>query len=143
MTRKRGVGVGRFALTSKGKVLARRHLLGYESKREPLLSKGEFVGRVGRSLGASAVLIGLSLCAGMAGYWHFEGMAGIDAFANASMILSGMGPLDQPKTWGGKLFAGLYALYSGLALIVAAGILLAPFLHRLLHRFHLEGGKGG
>ena len=123
--------------------MAGHRLLAFESKREPLLGGKQFAARVIRNLGASALLIGLSLLAGMAGYSYFEGMAGIDAFVNASMILSGMGPLDQPKTWGGKLFAGLYALYSGLALIVVAGILLAPFVHRLLHRFHLEGGKGG
>jgi hypothetical protein len=123
--------------------LAGHRLLAFESQREPLLGRKEFAARVVRNLGASVLLIGLSLLAGMAGYSYFEGMAGIDAFVNASMILSGMGPLDQPKTWGGKLFAGLYALYSGLALIVAAGILLAPFVHRLLHSFHLEGGKGG
>jgi hypothetical protein len=70
-------------------------------------------------------------------------MAWIDAFANAAMILSGMGPLAPPQTWGGKLFAGLYALYSGLAVILATGILLTPIVHRLLHRFHLEEGKHG
>jgi len=74
----------------------------------------------------------------MAGYYLLEGLSGIDAFANAAMILSGMGPLDPPKTWGGKLFAGLYALYSGLAVILAAGILFTPVVHRLLHKFHLE-----
>ena len=123
--------------------MARSHLLGYESKHEPLLGRKQFAARIIRNLGASALLIGVSLLAGMTGYHLYEGMAWIDAFANASMILSGMGPLDPPKTWGGKLFAGLYALYSGLALIVVAGILLAPFVHRILHRFHLEGGKGG
>jgi len=65
----------------------------------------------------------------------------MDAFVNASMILSGMGPLDAPKTWGGKLFAGLYALYSGLLLLLASSIVLAPVVHRLFHRFHLEEGK--
>jgi len=74
----------------------------------------------------------------MLGYRYFEGMAWIDAFANASMILSGMGPLNPLQSWGGKLFAGCYALYSGLALIVATGIILAPVIHRVLHRFHLE-----
>jgi hypothetical protein len=77
----------------------------------------------------------------MAGYRYLEGMAWIDAFANASMILSGMGPLGPLQTWGGKLFAGLYALYSGLALILATGIVLAPVVHRLLHRFHFELNK--
>ena len=122
--------------------MARSHLLGYESKHEPLLGRKQFAARILRNLGASALLIVVSLLAGMAGYHLFEGMAWIDAFANASMILSGMGPLDPPKSWGGKLFAGLFALYSGLVLIVAAAILLAPFVHRILHRFHLEGGKG-
>jgi len=77
----------------------------------------------------------------MAGYRYFEGMACIDAFVNAAMILSGMGPVGQLETWGGKLFAGLYAIYSGLALILAAGIIVAPVVHRLLHRFHLESSK--
>jgi hypothetical protein len=69
-------------------------------------------------------------------------MGWVDAFANAAMILSGMGPLSPPQTTGGKLFAGLYALYSGLALIVATGIILAPVVHRLLHRFHVESEDG-
>jgi hypothetical protein len=93
---------------------------------------------VALSFGAASGLIGVSLLGGMIGYHVLEGMAWIDAFANASMILSGMGPLDPPKTWGGKLFAGLYALYSGLAVILAAGILFTPVVHRMLHRFHLE-----
>jgi hypothetical protein len=58
------------------------------------------------------------------------------------MILSGRGPLDPPRTWGGKLFAGLYALYSGLAVILAAGILFTPVVHRMLHPFHLDEGQG-
>ncbi len=78
----------------------------------------------------------------MLGYRYFEGMEWIDAFANASMILSGMGPLTPLQTSNGKLFAGLYALYSGLALILATGILLAPVVHRLLHQFHLEEKTG-
>ncbi len=83
-------------------------------------------------------MIGLSLFAGMLGYHIFEDMRWVDAFANASMILSGMGPLDAPKSDAGKIFAGCYALYSGLALILAAGLILAPIAHRLLHRFHVE-----
>ena len=96
-----------------------------------------------RSLGAAGLLTGLSLLGGMAGYHYFEKMDWIDAFANASMILSGMGPLEPLKTQGGKLFAGFYALYSGLALIVIVGIVLAPIVHRFLHRFHLEESKRG
>jgi hypothetical protein len=103
-------------------------LFHYESKSDPLLTRGSFARRLGGNLLAAALLIGLSLLAGMAGYHHFESMPWIDAFANASMILSGMGPLAPMNTWGGKCFAGWYALYSGLALI----------LHRLMHRFHLD-----
>jgi hypothetical protein len=66
-------------------------------------------------------------------------MGWLDAFLNAAMILGGMGPVDTLHNPAGKLFAGLYALYSGLVLIAIAGLLLAPFLHRLMHRFHLEG----
>ena len=74
----------------------------------------------------------------MAGYHYLEGLPWIDAFAGAAMILSGMGPLAPLQTWGGKLFGGFYALYSGLVVIVAAGVLLAPVIHRMLHRFHAE-----
>jgi hypothetical protein len=118
--------------------LSKRHLLSYETRRQPVLSRREFAKRMTRSFGVASLLIGLSLLVGMAGYHWLEGMEWIDAFANASMILSGMGPLAPMQTWGGKLFAGCYALYSGLVLIVAAGILFAPVLHRLLHRFHAE-----
>ena len=82
-------------------------------------------------------VIGVSLFLGMFGYHHFENMTWIDAFVNASMILSGMGPIGELHTSAGKLFAGCYALYSGLALITIAAILLAPVAHRILHRFHL------
>jgi hypothetical protein len=124
-----------------GVVVARRRLLGYESKHQPVISRSAFLKRMAGSLGASAFLIGMSLLGGMIGYHYFEGMAWIDAFANASMILSGMGPLAPIQTWSGKLFAGLYALYSGLVLILAAGIVFAPVVHRVLHRFHVETEK--
>jgi hypothetical protein len=84
------------------------------------------------------LLIAVSLAAGMAGYHGFEGLGWLDAFLNASMILSGMGPLLSPQTVGGKLFAGLYALYSGLAVILIAGVIFAPVVHRFLHRFHVD-----
>jgi hypothetical protein len=69
------------------------------------------------------------------------GLAWIDALLDASMILGGMGPLDPIRTTAGKLFASFYALYSGLAIISVAGVLLAPIVNRLLHRFHVEGGR--
>ena len=82
-------------------------------------------------------VVAVSLFVGMWGYHGLERMSWIDAFSNASMILSGMGPLGELHSFGGKLFAGLYALYSGLWLIIAAGVLLAPLLHRFLHGLHL------
>jgi hypothetical protein len=97
-----------------------------------------FARRLARNFAVSLLLIAVSLLVGMAGYHWLEEMTWIDAFANAAMILSGMGPLGPLQTWGGKLFAGLYALYSGLVLIVAAGIIFAPLVHRLLHSFHVE-----
>jgi sterol desaturase/sphingolipid hydroxylase (fatty acid hydroxylase superfamily) len=110
----------------------------FEHKSEPLLSHRDFLGRVARSVLAGALLVAVSLLAGMAGYHALERLAWIDAFLNAAMLLGGMGPVATPQTEGGKLFAGLYALYCGLVVIVVAGIVLAPVAHRILHQFHLE-----
>jgi hypothetical protein len=83
--------------------------------------------------------VGGSLILGMWGYWYFEGMHWIDAFLNAAMLLGGMGPVEpQLHTTGGKLFAGFYALYAGMVVLVAASILVAPLMHRYMHKFHLE-----
>ena len=110
----------------------------FEHKTEPLLSRRDFLGRVVGSVSAGALLVAASLFAGMAGYHAFEGLSWLDAFLNAAMLLGGMGPVATPVTESGKLFAGLYALYCGLVVIVVAGIVLAPVAHRILHRFHLE-----
>jgi Co/Zn/Cd efflux system component len=110
----------------------------FEQKSEPLLSRGEFLGRVARSALTGALLVVGSLAIGMAGYHRFERLSWLDAFLNAAMLLGGMGPVAVPMTEGGKLFAGLYALYCGLMVIAVAGIVLAPVAHRILHRFHLE-----
>ena len=90
------------------------------------------------SFALGAALLTGSLGLGMLGYHHFEGLPWVDAFLNASMLLGGMGPVDMPRTESGKLFAGFYALYSGVLFLVLAAILLAPVFHRVLHRFHLE-----
>lgn len=113
-------------------------LLDYESRSQPVAPVVRYVGRLLASFAIAALLIGGSLGAGMWGYAHFEGMSRIDAFLNAAMILSGMGPADQLKTDAGKLFAGCYALYSGLVIVLASGIVLAPIVHRVLHRFHVD-----
>lgn len=116
----------------------------YEHRSEPLLPWRLFLlRRVGKTLAAAAVVIAVSLLIGMLGYRLTEGMGWLDAFLNASMILGGMGPVDTLHTDAGKLFAGFYALYSGLMLVGTAGLLLAPFMHRLMHRFHLENRHTG
>ena len=110
----------------------------FEHRKEPLLDRRRFLRRLLFSALTGAALIAVSLFGGMLGYHALEGMPWVDAFANAAMILSGMGPLSPMQSTAGKLFAGFYALYSGLALILITGIVFAPLVHRLLHRFHIE-----
>jgi hypothetical protein len=114
-----------------------------EHKCQPLISRFAFIQRLGRCFLFASALIFISLVLGMLGYHGFEHMKWIDAFDNAAMILSGMGPLSVPQSWWGKLFAGVYALYSGLVLIIATGMIVAPIFHRLMHRFHLESAAEG
>ena len=114
----------------------------YEPRNQPLLSRIEFSFRVVRhGLLASAVLF-FALGVGILGYHWFEDMSWVDATLNASMILGGMGPVNDLKTEGGKLFASAYALFSGVLFIGLMGVVLAPFAHRLLHHFHMKDGKG-
>ena len=112
--------------------------LGYEAKNHPVLSQKEFAKRMAKSLAMASFLIFLSLLLGMAGYHYLEDLPWIDAFLNAAMILGGMGPVAPIQTYGGKLFAGFYALYSGLVVIVATGVIFAPVIHRMIHKFHAE-----
>jgi len=113
----------------------------YEHRSEPVLPLSRFLVRLASSATASFLLVGSSLVAGMLGYHVLERLSWIDAFLNASMLLGGMGPVNSPATFAGKLFAGLYALYCGLVVIVVAGLLLAPVLHRVLHRLHAERAR--
>ena len=111
----------------------------YESKLAPLAPIALFRRRVLRHVGVALALIGGSLVIGIIGYRVLEGMAWIDAYLNAAMLLGGMGPVaPELHTAGGKLFAGLYAMYAGMVVIAAASIILAPLFHRFVHRFHLE-----
>jgi hypothetical protein len=103
-----------------------------------LLPRKEFIRRLGWSVAAGAVLIVFSLSIGMFGYHTFAGLGWIDAFLNSAMILSGMGPVAELQKSDAKLFAGLYAIYCGVALIGTTGVIFAPVIHRLLHKFHLE-----
>jgi len=108
----------------------------YETRIEPIATRARFVARMGRHAAFAAAVVLGSLFMGMAGYVYFEHLTWLDAFVDASMLLGGMGPVHNPQTAGGKLFAGLYALYSGLVFLVTVGVVLAPVLHRALHKFH-------
>jgi hypothetical protein len=113
----------------------------YEHRGEPLLSRGRFLLRLAAHLAVALVFVAGSLAIGMAGYAHFEGLGWLDAFLNAAMLLGGMGPIEQPTTPAGKLFAGAYALYAGLVFLIVAGLAFAPIFHRVIHRFHLGGDE--
>ena len=91
-----------------------------------------------RALGYSSMLIGGSLLLGIAGYHFLADFDWVDAILNASMILTGMGPVGELKTTSAKLFASAYALFSGVVFVTATGMLLAPIFHRVLHRFHVD-----
>jgi hypothetical protein len=93
---------------------------------------------VQRHVVAALALLLLSLMLGMAGYKYFEQLLWRDAFLNAAMLLGGMGPVNTPQTDGGKVFAGLYALYAGLVFLVVAALVIAPVAHRVMHKFHWE-----
>ncbi|MFN4143267.1 hypothetical protein [Aestuariivirga sp.] len=116
-----------------------RRLFNFEKRTEPVASSTVFFNRLSRNALWSAVVVVLSLLVGSTGYMYFESMRVVDAFANAAMILSGMGPLSPLVTDGGKIFAALYAIVSGLLLFAIAGLMLAPVYHRILHRFHVDG----
>jgi hypothetical protein len=110
----------------------------YEHHKERLLPRYHFYFRLGKHVFIALVLIAVALCIGIAGYHYIEGLPWVDAFAEASMILSGMGPMSPIKSNAGKIFAGFYALFSGLVFISVIGIVSAPILHRFFHKFHLE-----
>jgi hypothetical protein len=110
----------------------------FEHRTEPLLQRRQFAWRVAKFSAIAVGLFFISLDIGVAGYVLVEGMPWHDALLNVSMLLGGMGPVHPPTTVAGKVFASLFALYSGLLFVVAAGIMMAPMLHRLLHHMHLE-----
>jgi hypothetical protein len=114
----------------------------FEHRSAPLLPRKEFIDRMGRCAFLSLSLVAAALAIGMVGYHFLEGMDWVDSFANASMILAGMGPLGDLHTDAGKIFAGFYALFCGLLFVTVITILLAPIAHRALHKFHLESAKG-
>ena len=118
--------------------MARRTPWLYESHHAPVLARPLFYRRLLNHFAVACALLLASLGMGMLGYEHYEQLEWHDAFLNACMLLGGMGPVNNPATNAGKLFAGCYALYAGLLFIVMTSIILAPLLHRMLHLFHAD-----
>ena len=111
----------------------------FEHVTKPILPRPQFVSRLMRAVLLGLAMISISLAIGMAGYlYFFPKLDWADAFVNAAMILSGMGPLAIPETTGAKIFSGCYAIYSGLMLVMSAGGVFAPLVHRFLHKLHAD-----
>jgi len=110
----------------------------FEHHKQPLASRSEFTKRMLRFGALAAGILSFSLGIGVLGYHFFEGLPWLDSLLNASMLLGGMGPVSPIQTVAGKWFASFYALFSGLIILVAAGVMVTPILHRILHHFHLE-----
>ena len=110
----------------------------FEHRSKQLASQSVFAQRMLRYGLITTGIILFSLGIGMVGYHSFESLSWIDSLLNASMILGGMGPINTLQTSAGKIFASLYALYSGIILLASVGILVTPIFHRFTHRFHLE-----
>jgi hypothetical protein len=108
-----------------------------ENRKQKLLPRHKFIQHLARNFVIGLTLIGIALGLGMLGYHYFEGMKWLDAYLNAAMILSGMGPADTIKTEAGKLFAGTYALFSGILFLVIIAIIFAPIFHRFFHQLNI------
>jgi hypothetical protein len=110
----------------------------YERHNQPLLPRKAFFKRQANHFLIVLAIIGGSLAWGMAGYHFIEGQSWVDAFLNSAMLLGGMEPVNTLQTNAGKVFAGIYVLYSGIVFLIVAGVLFAPAFHRMLHHFHLD-----
>lgn len=113
----------------------------FERRHEKLLPRRKFLRRLVKFALISVVLIIISLLIGMVGYYSFEGLSWVDAFLNSAMLMGGMGQINSLQTNAGKIFAGIYAMYCGLVLLIAVGIFAVPIVHRFLHHFHLESER--
>ena len=116
-------------------------LTSFEGRKHKVIPRTAFAWRMAYAIGLWFAITTVSLAIGIAGYAGLEGMSLTDSFLNAAMILSGMGPATELKTEAGKVFAGFYAIFSGLIIVIATGFVLAPIFHRVLHKFHVETSK--
>ena len=113
----------------------------YEQRKHRLLAWPAFLRRAGRHIFWAILILLGAVSLGTVGYHSLGRLDWIDAFLNASMILSGMGPVDRMETTAAKFFAALYALFSGLLFVAVIGVVIAPWVHRLFHWIHLEDGR--
>ena len=110
----------------------------FEHRKEPLISRAEFVGRIFRNFLVAIVIIIFSLFLGMSGYHFIAHFSWMDSLLNASMILTGMGPVNILTDNASKLFASFYAIFSGVAFLTTIAFVFAPIVHRFMHKFHLD-----
>jgi hypothetical protein len=113
----------------------------FEHRHQPLASRHVFVRRLVRFIGYAVIFLSVSLSLGVLGYHYICGLSWVDAVLDASMILAGMGPVSAIPNDAGKYFASAYALFSGVAFLTTFSIIIAPVLHRVMHRLHLNEGK--
>jgi hypothetical protein len=110
----------------------------FEKRHKPLLPARKFLKRALWYFFISIMILIGSLALGMVGYHHYGALSWVDSFLNASMILTGMGPIDPMRSEEAKIFSGLYALFSGIAFLTIVAVLFAPIIHRFFHAFHLD-----
>lgn len=110
----------------------------YEHRKQPLATKATFYQRILKNILIALLIMSVCLIIGIAGYHYTDNIPWIDSLHNASMILSGMGPVVEIKSETGKIFSSGYALFSGIVFITNVGVILAPAVHRIFHRLHLE-----
>src|ERR1700682_6311207 len=110
----------------------------YESRKQKMLTRPQFALRVLMHLAVAGGTIAVSLLVGVVGYHSLGRLPRVDSLLNASMILGGMGPVDTLRSNAAKIFASVYALFSGIVFIGVLGVLLAPFVHRAMHKFHID-----
>ena len=110
----------------------------YEHRKQPLATKATFYQRILKNILIALLIMAVCLIIGVAGYHYTDNIPWIDSVHNASMILSGMGPVVEIKSDTGKIFSSAYALFSGVVFITNVGVILAPAVHRIFHRLHLE-----
>ena len=123
--------------------MSRRRPRRFERRTQPLLARPAFVRRLAWHAALAFGLVAGALAIGVVGYHFLAGLPWVDALLDASMILTGMGPVHELVTTGAKLFASAYAIFSGVVFLTIAAVVLAPVVHRLLHRFHLDESDGG